>query len=115
MELHYLEIVSTDVEKACRNYEQLHGVTLSKPDEVLGGARTCEVAGGYMLGIRAPLHTDEQPVVRPYWRVTDIEQAVADLQSHGATLALPPTELPGKGHIAIYLLGGNEHGVWQPA
>ena len=31
----------------------------------------------------------------------------------GAELALPPMEIPGHGTIALYLLGGNEHGLWQ--
>ena len=31
----------------------------------------------------------------------------------GGKLALEPTELPGQGKIAIYLLGGIEQGLWQ--
>jgi len=26
---------------------------------------------------------------------------------------MPPMEMPGRGKFAIYLLGGNDHGLWQ--
>ncbi|KKE84523.1 hypothetical protein N481_22185 [Pseudoalteromonas luteoviolacea S4047-1] len=35
------------------------------------------------------------------------------MQKQGAQIAMPPTEIPGKGQFAIYILGGNEQGLWQ--
>ncbi len=31
----------------------------------------------------------------------------------GATIALEPMEIPGRGQVAIYFLGGIEQGLWQ--
>ena len=40
MKVHYLEIVSHDVEAVCEAYEIANSVNFSGPDELLGGART---------------------------------------------------------------------------
>ncbi len=113
MKVHYLEIVSHDVDAACKAYELANSVSFGEPDEVLGGARTCILSDGSIVGIRGPLRETEEPVVRPYWLVEDIEQAVTSIEAEGATIALPPMEIPGKGICAIYIIGSNDHGLWQ--
>jgi len=113
VKIHYLEIVSRDVDGVCRAYESAHSISFSDPDELLGGARTCALPDGSIVGIRGPLRETEDPVVRPYWLVDDIEQAVANLEAEGAKIAVPPMEIPGKGKFAIYILGSNDHGLWQ--
>lgn len=65
------------------------------------------------MGVRGPLHETEVPVVRPYWLVEDIEQAIANVVAQGAEIAVPPLDIPGKGKFAIYLQGSNDHGLWQ--
>ena len=75
MKVHYLEIVSHDVDAVCKAYEIAHSASFSEPDEFLGGARTCTLLDGSIVGIRGPLRDTEEPVVRPYWLVDDIEQA----------------------------------------
>ncbi|MEC8880398.1 MAG: hydroxylase [Pseudomonadota bacterium] len=113
MKVHYLEIVSEDVDAVCKAYEAAHGVRFGEPDELLGGARTCTLADGSIVGVRGPLRSTEAPVVRPYWLVEDIDQAVVDVEAAGAKIAMASTEIPGKGKFAIYILGGNDHGLWQ--
>jgi len=113
MKVHYLEIVSHDVNAVCKAYEVTHSVSFSKPDALLGGARTCTLPDGSIVGIRQPLRETEEPVVRPYWLVDDIEKAVANIEAEGAQIAMPPMEIPGKGKFAIYILGTNDHGLWQ--
>ena len=113
MKVHYLEVVSEDVDAVCKAYEAAHGVRFGDPDELLGGARTCTLADGSIVGVRGPLRSTEAPVVRPYWLVEDIDQAVVDVEAAGAKIAMAPTEIPGKGKFAIYILGGNDHGLWQ--
>ena len=66
-----------------------------------------------MIGVRAPMHASEQPVVRPYVLVKDIDATVAVAVKAGGELALPPMELPGHGRCAIYFQGGVQHGLWQ--
>ena len=56
MQVHYLEIVTKDVDAVCATYAQLHGVSFSDPDAGLGGARTAALSDGGMLGVRAPMH-----------------------------------------------------------
>ena len=113
MKVQYLEIVTRDVDGVCESYATTHGVAFGDPVASLGGARTAELAGGGRVGVRRPLRETEEPVVRPYWRVDDIEAAVAAIEEAGGTIALPPMEIPGHGTIAIYLQGGNDHGLWQ--
>ena len=71
MHIQYLEIVKTDVETACTLYSKMHGVSFSDADHNLGGARTARLANGGTLGVRAPMHDAERPVVRPYILVKD--------------------------------------------
>ncbi|SFK82114.1 VOC family protein [Lysobacter sp. cf310] len=113
MRIQYLEIVSKDVDGVCAAYEAANGVRFGAPDPGLGHARTAPLAGGGLVGVRGPLRTTEEPVVRPYWLVADIEAAVAAVVQAGGFVAVEPTPIPGHGTFAIYLQGGNDHGLWQ--
>lgn len=113
MQVHYLEIVTPEVDAACAAYTQLHGVAFGGGDPSLGNARTATLENGGMIGVRAPMHESEQPVVRPYFLVTDIEAATASAITAGGEVAHPPMEIPGHGKFAIYILGGLHHGLWQ--
>ena len=113
MQVQYLEIVTRDVDAVCATYAAMTGVKFSEPVAALGLARTAKLAGGGMLGVRAPLRETEEPVVRPYWLVDDIEKAFASVVKAGAEAAHPPLEIPGTGTFAIYIQGGNDHGLWK--
>lgn len=113
VQIHYLEIVTPDVDEVCSTYAELHGVRFSEPDPLLGNARTAALADGGKIGIRAPMHETEEPVVRPYLLVDDIESAVKSAAENGSEIAHPPLELPGLGIFAIYIQGGIHHGIWQ--
>ena len=113
MQLHYLEIVTPEVDATCATYTQLHGVTFSDPEPGLGNARTAALADGGMIGVRAPMHETEEPVVRPYLLVDDIESAAKAAAEAGGEIAHPPMEIPGHGKFAIYIQGGIHHALWQ--
>lgn len=113
MQIYYLEIVTEEVDAVCANYAAQHSVQFSEPDAGLGNARTAELPGGGLIGVRSPMHETEQPVVRPYWLVTDIETAVTAAVEAGGEVAHPPMEIPGHGTFAIYIQGGIHHGLWQ--
>ena len=113
LQIYYLEIVTNEVDSMCGVYAAANGLQFSDPDAGLGNARTAALPGGGMVGVRAPLRESEEPLVRPYWLVEDIESAVATAVDAGALLAIPPMEIPGHGTFALYLAGGVEHGLWQ--
>ena len=113
MTIRYLEIVTPDVDAVCADYAASLGLAFGDLDMSLGNARTATLPGGGLLGVRAPLHEAEVPVVRPYWLVDDIEAAVAAAQEAGAEVLHPPLLIPGHGTFAITLQGGIQHGYWQ--
>ena len=113
MLIQYLEIVTPDVDETCSALGKMHGVTFSAPVAEFGNARTAALEGGGMISVRAPMREDEDPVVRPYVLVDDIEAAFEAARAAGAELAHPPMEIPGHGKFAIYILGGIQHGLWQ--
>jgi predicted enzyme related to lactoylglutathione lyase len=113
MKIQYLEIVTKEVDAVCAAYALAHNVRFEEPDAGLGQARTARLADGGLVGVRAPLRDTEEPVVRPYWLVDDVAAAVAAAVQAGGELAVEPTEIPGHGTFAIYLQGGNDHGLWQ--
>jgi predicted enzyme related to lactoylglutathione lyase len=113
MKIHYLEIVTQDIDNVCETYEQTHSVKFSEPDESLGNAKTCKLHDGTVVGVRRPMHDAENSVIRPYWLVEDLDEAVAKVKDQGAEIALPRMDMPGKGTIAIYILDSIEYGFWQ--
>jgi len=113
MQIHYLEIVTNDVRATCTNYEKTFGAEFGEPEPGLGNARIVALASGGMIGVRAPMHESEHPVVRPYLLVEDIDQAVSSAENLGAEIAHPPMEIQGYGKFAIYIQGGVHHGLWQ--
>lgn len=113
LKVQYLEIVTPSVAETCEALAEAHGVVFSEPIAALGNARTASLHDGGRLGVRAPMRETEEPVVRPYVLVDDIEAAVKAAEAAGAEVALPPTLIPGQGTFAIYILGGIQHGLWQ--
>ena len=113
MKVHYLEIVTSDVNAVCAAYEAAHGIKFGSADPLLGGARTAPLPDGGSIGVRGPLRDTEEPVVRPYWLVDDIEAALVAASKQGALIAHRPLELPAKGTFAIYIQGNVHHGLWQ--
>lgn len=113
MKVHYLEFVTPDVDSVCTAYAAALQADFGPPVAALGNARTAALPDGTLVGLRAPLRADEAPVVRPYWLVPDIAAALAAVEAAGGFVALPAMPIPGYGTCAIYLQGGNEHGLWQ--
>jgi predicted enzyme related to lactoylglutathione lyase len=113
MRIHYLEIVANDVEAVCAAFLASNNVRFGDPVAELGNARTAQAEEGYIVGVRAPMHEAEEPVVRPYWLVDEIESALAAVVEAGGEVAHPPLEIPGRGRFAIYVLGGAHYGLWQ--
>lgn len=112
MQVHYVEIVSKTVDRQCKSLEQVHGLSFCSEVEDLGQAKVAKTANG-MIGVRAPLGEHEQPIVRTYFAVDDIEKAVKAAEAAGAVIAYPPTKQGETGTWAIYILDEIQHGLWQ--
>ena len=64
MKLHYLEIVTKDVDAVCTAYAAANKVPFGEPEAALGNARAASLPGGGRVGVRAPMHETEEPVVQ---------------------------------------------------
>ena len=113
MTIHYLEIVSNDVDTLCATYERVHALSFGPEDPDLGQARVAVRPDGSLVGIRRPLAEHEQPTMRTYLEVVDIQKAVEEAEGAGAIIAYPPTLQGERGTFAIYIQGDVEHGLWQ--
>ena len=109
----YLEVVTPDVDGVCAVYAAANRLEFGEPVPELGNARTAPLPDGGYVGVRAPMHPSESPVVRPYWLVTDVDAALAAAVAAGAEVAHPPLLIPGHGTFAIYFQGGTQHGLWR--
>ena len=113
MVVHYLEIVSDDVAALTGLYQRVHGLSFGPPDPDLGQARVATRADGTLVGIRKPLAAHEQPIMRTYLAVEDIQRAVKEAEESGAIIAYPPTKQGERGTFAIVIQGDVQHGLWQ--
>jgi predicted enzyme related to lactoylglutathione lyase len=113
MGVHYLEIVSDDVDTLTALYQGMHGLSFGPPDADLGEARVATGADGTLVGIRKPLAAHEQPIMRTYLAVEDIQQAVKKAEEHGAMVAYSATRQGKRGTFAIVIQGDVQHGLWQ--
>ena len=113
MAVHYLEIVSNDVDTLTGLYQGVYGLSFGAPDADLGQARVATRADGTLVGIRKPLAAHEQPIMRSYLAVEDIQKAVKKAEEHGAMVAYPPTRQGQRGTFAIVIQGDVQHGLWQ--
>jgi hypothetical protein len=71
MAVHYLEIVSKDVDALTGLYARMHDLSFGLPDPDLGQARVATQADGTLIGIREPLAVHEQPIMRTYLAVEE--------------------------------------------
>lgn len=113
MPVDYLEIVSNEVDNLTSLYEHMYGLSFGTLDPDLGQACVASRSDGSLIGIRKPLATHEQPIMRAYLAVEDIQAAVQRAEESGATIAYPPTRQGSRGTFAIVIQGDVEHGLWQ--
>ncbi len=93
--------------------QRVYGLSFGPPDPDLGEACVATHSDGTVVGIRKPLAAHEQPIVRTYLEVEDIQQATKTAEESGATIADPPTRQGDHGTFAIVIHGDVEHGLWK--
>ena len=105
--LYYLEIVTLDVEAACRLYGQAYGWLFQATGPELGNAFLATLPGGTLCAIRAPMSEEEKPTVRTYLRVSDIEAAARDAEQLGDVAHLGFLATLRLGHFGLFGLSKN--------
>ena len=113
MVVHYIEIVTNDVDGMLKLYGQSHGLSFGPADADLGHARVASRSDGTLVGVREPLASHETPTMRTYLAVDDIYEAVKCAEDVGATVAYPPTRQGSAGMFAIVIHDDVQHGLWQ--
>jgi len=113
MKIRYLEIVTPDPKGTCNIFEASAGLSFRDPEAMLGNAYVADLPDGGQMGVRAPMHSEEEPVTRTYFLTDDIEAATAAAVEAGAELAHPVLEIPGIGTFSIFFHGNNQFGYWQ--
>jgi len=111
--VYYLEVVTPEVDSMCNIYSKSAGLQFGKAVPELGNARVAALPGGTTMGVRAPMHEPEKPVVRAYLLVNDIDKSVKEAAALGANILIGRMEIAGRGIIAIYESGGIQQGLWQ--
>ncbi len=99
--IHYLEIVTPDVNSMCDLYTKSFSWNFQPECPELGNARVAKLHDGSLCGIRAPMHSTEKPIMRMYLRVSDLEASIQKVTKLGAKILLERMEIPGHGIIAI--------------
>lgn len=64
--VHYLEIVTPDVDATCHLYGTAYGWHFEGMRAELGNAFVATLPDGGLCGVRAPMHEQETPTVRTY-------------------------------------------------
>lgn len=111
--IYYLEIVTEETKSVSEFYADAYGWIFEPEAPELGNALVATLPGGSLCGIRAPMHEQEKPTVRPYLLVPNIDAAVKRAAELGAVIAVEPMDIPGRGKVAIYFLGEIQQGLWQ--
>src|SRR5689334_22842367 len=97
----FFEIISADAGRARRFYTDLFGWT-GDADPAVGGYALMETGPG-AIGGGIGSDDDDQPGVRIYMRVDDLEKYLSRAEELGGTRLVPPTDLPGGyGQIAMF-------------
>jgi uncharacterized protein len=79
--------VTKEVDAVCAAYASARKLQFDEPDPGLGIARTATLASSRFVRVRAPMREAEEPMVRPYWLVDDIETAM--IAASGSCSRLP--------------------------
>jgi predicted enzyme related to lactoylglutathione lyase len=109
----FFEIISGDAARARSFYNDLFGWT-GDADPAMGGYALIQTAAD-SIGGGIGSDEDDQPGVRIYMRVDDLEKYLGRAEELGGTRLVPPTDLPGGyGQIAMFAdPDGNRVGLWK--
>jgi predicted enzyme related to lactoylglutathione lyase len=112
----HFDVPAENIERAKRFYQEVFDWKITKtlgPVEYFEIATTDEdgtlgLPGG--MGQRG----DEDQKITNYIGVDDIDRFIEKVQSHGGTITMPKTTIPGFGYLAVFLdTERNVLGLWE--
>jgi predicted enzyme related to lactoylglutathione lyase len=111
------ELASKDPAASVEFYAQIGGFTASKMEMAgMGTYHVLESGGQGRAGIMAQQMPQQPHAWLPYVRVASADQTADRASRLGATLVVPPSDIPGVGRIAILVdAQGAGTGILQPA
>jgi uncharacterized protein len=116
---HFLwnELPSKDPAASVSFYSQIGGFTSSKMDMgEMGTYHLLESGGQSRAGIMAQPMPDTAHAWLPYVQVASADQSAAKAKKLGATVVVPPTDIPNVGRFAIFVdPQGCTTGILQPS
>ncbi|MBG0740730.1 VOC family protein [Paeniglutamicibacter antarcticus] len=112
----WIDLMTSDPEKSRQFYAGLFGWTFETGDEeTYGGYVTAFVEGAPVAGMMKNDPTSGNPDAwSTYLRVEDIGASAEAVTAAGGQVIMPPMEVPGQGHMAMFTdAGGAVVGAWQ--
>ncbi|GAA2359319.1 VOC family protein [Saccharopolyspora halophila] len=110
----WIELITTNLEQAKEFYANLFDWQYETHSDPLSGEHVIALREGYpVASLRAA--SGEESAWRLYLATADCDQAVAEAESHGATLTVPVNHVPKVGRKAV-LMGPSdaEFGLLEP-
>ncbi|GAB3271374.1 VOC family protein [Sinomonas notoginsengisoli] len=115
----WVDLLTTDLEKAKEFYSELFGWTYETGDqEMYGGYTTAFRDGRMVAGLMGKM--EEQAAAPDAWTVyfktDDINATASAVSAAGGQVYMPPMEVPEQGHMAVFGdSDGAAFGSWQAA
>jgi hypothetical protein len=99
------ELMTRDVLAARRFYGDLLGWSFSEmpmgPDQVYIVCRVGEINAAGIMEVKGPQFQGVPPHWMPYLSTADCDAAAAKARAMGATVTVPPTDIPNTGRFAV--------------
>jgi predicted enzyme related to lactoylglutathione lyase len=110
------ELTSKTPEASVKFYSQIGGFTSSKMDMgEMGTYHLLESGGQSRAGIMAPQMPEAPHAWLPYVQIASADQTADKAKRLGATVVVPPTDIPNVGRFAIFVdTQGSATGILQP-
>ncbi|TIC87427.1 VOC family protein [Nocardioides sp. GY 10113] len=113
----WIELTTSDRDKAVAFYGELFGWTATEPAEQFGGYSQFELDGRPIGGMMPEIPgMTGAPGWFVYLAVEDAEKIAESATAAGGAVAVPPMPLPDLGSMVVVTdASGLAHGGWQPA
>ena len=111
----WVDLSSPDPAASAAFYGQIFGWDATEPNAQAGSYQRFQLGDKSVAGL-APIMQENQPTAWvTYISVADAEETTAKVTAAGGTVAFPPLDVMGMGHMAIYIdPTGAVFGIWQP-